>query len=111
MAQPSKCVTVNAYGVKTACGCARVALQKKLRTLPEAGLLYRRNTGGRTTKLPVAALSDLDKDQRVGITHDEINLAATTPKVSFDQNQPLRLQIGQRAIFGESAGLGGAVLH
>ena len=103
MAQPSKCFTVNAYGIKAACGCARIALQKKLGALPQAGLLHRRNAGGRATKLPAAALSDLDKDQRVGIAHDEINLAATTTKVSFDQNQPLRLQIGQRAIFGKSS--------
>jgi hypothetical protein len=52
--------------------------------------------------LPATALPDLDKDQRVCISHNEINLATTTPKVSFDQNQALRLQIRQRTVFGKS---------
>jgi hypothetical protein len=49
------------------------------------------------------ALPHLDKDQRRGITHNQINLATTTTKVPFYQNQSLGLQIRQRAILGKSA--------
>ena len=78
-----------------------------------APLLGVTNTGTRATKAVGIAASDFYKHQRpVTVTHDQIDFTAASarrPIIAINELQALRLQIGQRRIFGQLATRGGVI--
>ena len=74
-----------------------------LRRAHYAFLFHPSDAGRRAAVAWVQALTYLHKDQcSVGTAHDQINLAAATPRrpiIARQKAQTARLQIGQRLVF------------
>ena len=72
-------------------------------------LLGSANAGRRPTKRPAAAAAHLHKDHgAIAFAHDQVDLTTAAPGrpiIALQQLQALRLQIGQRPVFGRIAAL------
>lgn len=82
---PAEIVSLDGDQIKTAGGRFGKAAQIGTGRAPQPLLLGRADTGDGAAEKRASTKPDLDKHQRVGITHDQIDLAAAALVVFLDQ--------------------------
>lgn len=92
------------HHIKTARRQRATAQQVVARGKDDALAFDRTDAGTGTAKVSPGAAAHLDEDQRaVSLAHDQVDLAATTPRrsiIALHQHQARSLQMRQRRIFG-----------
>jgi hypothetical protein len=63
------------------------------------------NTCGGTAKIIILAQPYFNKNQRIAVSHDEIDFAKPRPKIAFNQTKTVRNQISFRSAFSIIANL------